>query len=230
MRRPTPSRRPQHRAPPRGPGRPAGRSTRDGVIADREALLDAAERLIGREGPGVTLGAIAAEAGVTKPILYRGVGDRDALVFALAGRLIRRMTEQVTQQVAPAGDPQDMLRRLARGYLELAAANRDLYLFVTAGGVGDDRLRQSLLLADGAAQQFAGAIAAFRAAHGADASVATVWSYGLVGSLHYVTLWWLRDASADLDAVTDQVTALLWSGFRIDDPPGGAPRRTRTRP
>jgi AcrR family transcriptional regulator len=222
MRRPKLSRRPQHRAP-RGPGRPAGRSIRDGVLADREALLDAAERLIGREGPGVTLGAIAAEAGVTKPILYRGVGDRDALVFALAERLIRRMVEQVGQQVAPAGDPEEMLRRLARGYLELAAANRDLYLFVTAGGVGEDRLRQSLLLADGAARQFENAIAAFRADRGADATVATVWAYGLVGSLHYVTLWWLRDASADLDTVTEHITALLWSGFRIDAVPGPTP-------
>lgn len=188
------------------------------MIADRETLLAAAERAIAREGPGVTLDAVAAEAGVTKPILYRGVGDRDALVFALAERLSRRMADQVAEQVALAKDPEDMLRRLVRGYLELASAQRNLYLFVTAGGVGDERLQQSLLLADGAAGQFVEGIAAFRAARGADPAVATVWSYGLVGSLHYVTLWWLREPSLDLDTVTEQITALLWAGLRLDDP------------
>ena len=50
---------------PRKRGRPAGRSSDDGVIADRETLLAAAERLIRKRGPGVPLGAIAIEAGVT---------------------------------------------------------------------------------------------------------------------------------------------------------------------
>ncbi len=206
------------RSTPRPRGRPPGRSSRDGVIAGRDALLAAAERAIARDGPRVTLDAIAAEAGVTKPILYRGVGDRDALVFALAERLTRRMTDQVAEQVARTEDPEDMLRRLVRGYLELAAAQRNLYLFVTAGGVGDKRLQQSLLLADGAAQQFVDGIAAFRSARGADPAVATVWSYGLVGSLHYVTLWWLREPSLELETVTEHITSLLWTGLRLEEP------------
>lgn len=188
------------------------------MIAGRDTLLAAAERLIAREGPGVTLDAVAAEAGVTKPILYRGVGDRDALVFALAERLTRRMADQVADQVALAKNPEDMLRRLVRGYLELASAQRNLYLFVTAGGVGDERLQQALFLADGAARQFVDGIAAFRSARGADPEVATVWSYGLVGSLHYVTLWWLREPALDLETVTEQITAMLWTGLRLDDP------------
>ena len=72
---------------PRKRGRPAGRTAADGVIADRDQLLSAAEALIGRDGPQVSLAAIAAQAGVTKPTLYREVGDRDALVHALAERL-----------------------------------------------------------------------------------------------------------------------------------------------
>ncbi len=198
---------------PRGPGRPAGRTATDGVIADRETLLAAAERLIRAQGPGVSLDAIATAAGVTKPILYRGVGDRDALVNALAARLTTRMSEGVAQLVARAPGPLEALRRLVAGYLDYAAKDRHLYLYVTAGGPGDDRVRQSLILADGTASQFAERIAAFRTAQGADASVATVWAYGLVGALHFVTLWWLRERALDVDQVTDQITALLWSGL-----------------
>ncbi len=204
---------------PRPRGRPAGRTAADGVVADREALLTAAERLIRDLGPSVSLQAIAAEAGVTKPTLYREVGDRDALVNALAERLSARMAAETRSLVAGAASPREGLRNLVAGYLELAARDRHLYLFVTAGVSGEDRVQQSLRLADGAASQFAEPIAAFRAARGADPAVATVWSYGLVGALHFVTLWWLRDEAVAAEVVIDQITALLWSGMGLESGP-----------
>ncbi|MEZ5557062.1 MAG: TetR/AcrR family transcriptional regulator [Pseudomonadales bacterium] len=179
-------------------------------------LLSAAEQLIHDQGPIVSLEAIALAAGVTKPTLYREVGDRDALVNALAERLATRMAEAIAGLVAQASTPRDGLRNLVAGYLALAARERNLYLFVTAGGPGDDRVQQSLLLADGAARQFAQGIAAYRTAQGADSAVATVWSYGIVGALHFVTLWWLRDQASEMDLVIDQITALLWTGMGLE--------------
>ena len=41
----------------------------------------------------------------------------------------------------------------------------------------------------------------------------------MVGALHFVTLWWLRDQALDGELVTDQVTALLWSGLELDEEP-----------
>lgn len=199
----------RHLGARRGPGRPAG----DGLVADRDALLAAAERLVRAHGPSVTLEAIAAEAGVTKPILYRGVGDKDALVAALAERLVARMTAEVTAMVAAAAGPREGLRALVEGYLALAERDRSLYLYVTAGGSRDDRVQQALLMADRTAEGFAAGIAAYRTAHGADPAVATAWSYGLIGALHFVTLWWLRDGGADTAAVAAQLTELLWSGL-----------------
>ena len=187
----------------------------DGVIANRETLLTTAEALIREQGTGVSLEAIAAAAGVTKPTLYREVGDKDALVNFLAERLALRMAAAIQELISQAPSPRDGLRSLVTGYLDFAARERNLYLFVTAGGNRDDRLQQSLLLADGAASQFAEPIAAYRAARGANPEVATVWSYGLLGALHFVTLWWLRDQTADLDLVIEQITALLWSGMAI---------------
>lgn len=182
-------------------------------------LLTTAEELIRNKGPAVSLQAIAIEAGVTKPTLYREVGDKDALVKALAERLSDRMQAAMTSLVAQASTPREGLRNLVAGYLDLAAGDRQLYLFVTAGGTGDDRLQQTLLLADGAASQFAEPIAEYRIARGADPSVANVWSYGLLGALHFVTLWWLRDQSVDSEVVIDQITTLLWSGMGIGDHP-----------
>jgi len=222
----TKTQRRRKRDEPRRRGRPAGRSNVDGVIADRETLLAAAERLVRQRGPGVSLDAIATEAGVTKPILYRGVGDRDALVQALALRLSARMADAMTQLVAQAQGPRDSLKRLVGGYLEGAAAERHLYLFVTAGGTSEDRVRQSLLLADDAARRFEPGIGSYRTARGADASVATVWSYAFVGALHFVTLWWLRDSALDIERVVEQITELLWDGLSREDAP---PPRRRAR-
>ncbi len=194
-------------------GRPAGRSTADGVIADRNHLLDAAEKLISKEGPEISLAAIAKEAGVTKPTLYREVGDRDAVVNLLAGRLAERMANAMAALMQQGNSPRDQFENLVGAYLEVASRDQNLYLFVTAGGTREDRLQQSLRLADSAATQLSEPIAAFRQAQKDDPSVAVVWSYGLLGALHYVTLWWLRDETVDKQTVIEQTTALLWSGL-----------------
>nr|MBO2503962.1 TetR family transcriptional regulator [Thermoanaerobacterales bacterium] len=53
---------------PSRPGRPRG--PRRDRSERRAELLDAAERAIRRTGPKASMDEIAAEAGITKPILY----------------------------------------------------------------------------------------------------------------------------------------------------------------
>lgn len=52
----------------------------------RRELLEAADRVVLRDGPQASMNAIAAEAGITKPILYRHFGDKSGLYAALAKR------------------------------------------------------------------------------------------------------------------------------------------------
>ena len=35
----------------------------------------------------------------------------------------------------------------------------------------------------------------------------------MIGALHFVTLWWLRDGTTDTDQIAEHVTTLLWSGL-----------------
>ncbi len=167
------------------------------------------------------MAAIAAEAQVTKPILYRGVGDKDALVGALAELLVDRINTAVGAAVVEATSPSDGLRSFVSAYLSVIDDDRNLYLFVTAGGSSDDRVGQALHLADRSAHPIATLLAAQRNADGTDPSVALTWAYGMIGTLHFVTLWWLRDGTLDRDQLTNHLTALLWSGLRGDTRPQG---------
>ena len=76
----------------RRPGRPTGRHH----VVDRERVLDAAERAIAEFGAGVSIEAIAREAGITKPIVYARVGKRTEVSDALAQRLADRLMDAAT--------------------------------------------------------------------------------------------------------------------------------------
>ena len=56
-----------------------------GVGSDRRAsLLAAIEPVLREEGPEASMTALAAGAGITKPVLYRHFGDKQALLAAWA--------------------------------------------------------------------------------------------------------------------------------------------------
>lgn len=77
---PSRSRRSSDSAPTAGPGRPKD-------LGKRAAILDAAKRLFTQQGfEGVSMDAIATEAGVSKLTVYSHFGDKDAL-FAEAVKL-----------------------------------------------------------------------------------------------------------------------------------------------
>lgn len=210
----TTARRVRHRPPTRRSGRPEGGQ----LIADRSQLLAAAEETIRANGPEVTMEAIAAASTVTKPILYRAIGDRDAVVAALAERFVDRLNAAGAVAMAGAQTPRDGLRRMVTTYVEIVEAERNVFLFVTAGGSGNDRLAQALRLADRSASLIAAELKTHRAAAGLDPAVGDTWAYGMIGAMQYVTLWWLRDPRLDSHELAEQLTTLLWSGL------GGEPR------
>ena len=52
----------------------------------RREFVDAALRVLDSDGPELLMDAVAAEAGVSKPVLYRYFSDKAALIDALAER------------------------------------------------------------------------------------------------------------------------------------------------
>jgi AcrR family transcriptional regulator len=88
----------------------------------RVELLDAADRVIRRSGPGVSMDEIASEAGVTKPILYRHFGDKDGLYEALAQRYVDELMHELDRD-SKAGDARDRLASRIDAYLSYVERN-----------------------------------------------------------------------------------------------------------
>src|ERR1700755_531222 len=70
----------------------------------REALIGGARRLLERHGPeGITMDAVACEAGVGKGTLFRRFGDRASLFHALIDDRERDFQEAFIRGPAPLG-------------------------------------------------------------------------------------------------------------------------------
>src|SRR2546421_7329441 len=99
--------------------------------ARRDELVDAALRSIRELGPDVSMEQIAAEAGVTKPILYRHFGDKDGLCEAVAQKVLGEMMADMARTLdmtQPAG-PQ-VISRTMDLYFRWAENDTNVYLFL----------------------------------------------------------------------------------------------------
>ncbi len=214
MTKPAPKKRPRRGPAPRALDAAAPRRGRP-PLADRERLLDAAERAIRRHGGAVSLERIAAKAGVTKPVLFAHVGDRRALVRALAERLLGRIEAAIRSALAgvPAGRP--ALERLIGAQLETIAADRNLYAFVNGAGAGDTDLGSTLAFAQRSAAPLVAGLAEARVRAGQDPAPAEAWGHAIIGMLHMTGLWWLQKParSGDAQRLARQLTELLWEGL-----------------
>ncbi len=165
---------------------------------------------------------IAAAADVTKPVLYRTIGDKNALVGALSERLVDAMSSAVDRAISdvppPSGSANDhgraVFQAALRGSLEVIDEDRSLFVFVNAGGPGTESFRA---LVDRSSVQMVDRFTTLRESTGLDAAPARTWAYAMVGAIQVVAMMWLRDEYDDLDAVAAQLAALMWPGVSSAD-------------
>ena len=192
----------------RRPGRPLGGQ----LVVDREHVLDAAERVIRRDGAGSSLEAVAVEAGVTKPIVYDRVGGRADLADALAERLADRMVFATRTALAGETLSQTGLTRFIEANLRTVADHRELFLYVTGGSTEQTALGR-LSLAGMSTQPLAKTLAVWRSGIQQDPGVAESWAFGIVGMLQMVSQWWITQEDLSATEVAGQISELLWNGL-----------------
>src|SRR4051794_16523832 len=96
----------------------------------RELLVDAAIGCIRREGPGASMDDIAAEAGVTKPILYRYFRHKADLYEAVAAHFTGVLSADLRKAMRRKENPRLALRASIDGFIRLVEREREIYRFL----------------------------------------------------------------------------------------------------
>lgn len=113
------------------PQRPSLAETSRALLHDR--VLDAVgELLADRSWPGVSMAAIAEQAGVSRQTIYNSFGNRQELAQAYVMREGARFSVAVGEAIRAHDDPTDALRAALRLFL-IAAAPHPLVRAITAG-------------------------------------------------------------------------------------------------
>jgi AcrR family transcriptional regulator len=179
----------------------------------RRALLDAADRIISREGPDVSMASIAAEAGISKPILYRHFGDKSGLYQALAERHTRILIDTVRAAFRRPGELRDRATAAIDTYLAAIAANRHLYRFLVHRAGAEDTATHSVMgtLIRGLGGELAELLLDEGRLH--DPVRGHIWGHATVGMVQAAGEWWLEHSTVPRATVVDGIVDLLLDGF-----------------
>ena len=181
----------------------------------REQLLDAADRIVQRDGPAASMRAMAAEAGITKPVLYRYFGDKDGLLAALAERHTRDLLDRLRAALRDGTDRYGRTAATIDAYLRAIEERPQVYRFLlhgspaVAAGVHDTVLSFSRRLGD----ELAAGIALELALPATERPVATAWAHGIVGMVQAAGDHWLAHRDLAREELVAALTGLLWGAF-----------------
>lgn len=189
----------------------------------REEFLDAAVTAIRRDGPGVSMEAIAREAGVTKPIVYRLFDDREGLVLALGDRIARQVIENVTAALEESliDHPKEAIRAAIAAYVEIIDTEPEVYRFLT-DQIGTWAASAPTGMAAEISRSIAVVLGEQLRARRLDSGPAEPWAFGIIGMVHFAGDWWSRSRIVPRDVLVTYLVDLLWDGLNGLPPHPGA--------
>ncbi len=199
--------------------------------AERERLiLDVAHARFAAHGfAAVTMDDVAADAGVTKPLLYAYFGNKERLYLACMERAGDAMFATVGEAVSHADSPADALRRGLHAFFAFVDEDRDAWrvLFdetLPAGGEIAERVAEhrERLLALVAQTNLARLPEQRRAAAKTEVEATSV---ALLGAAEALARWWLRTGAMPAADAAELLIATAEPGLRAQT----RPTRPRTQ-
>ena len=185
-------------------------------IERRAEFVEAALRAIAKHGPDFGMDDVAAEAGVTKPVLYRHFTDKADLHLALGQRgteiLFNRLMPALNQELAPL----PRIRRAIDAFFTTVEEYPNLYRLLVhppphaAHTAGADIAHEDKRLIASAVTAVLGD---YMRAFGMDSGAAEPWAHGVVGLVQNVGEWWLERQSMSKEAVVEYTTEIIWAAI-----------------
>lgn len=198
----------------------------------RKELLEAADRVVLRDGPGASMNAIAAEAGITKPILYRHFGDKEGLYRALAVRHTDALLSALRAALDAPAERRQRVESTLDTYLAAIETRPQVYRFLMHPSEADSGNERGFEAGQHSAPLLRrlgdelGNVIEERLDLGPDGQEkARVWGHGVVGMAYAAGDWWLRERPCSRAELVRQLADLLWGSLSMADDRPGAPGR-----
>jgi len=181
-------------------------------------MLDVAHALFAERGYGaVTMDVVAAEVGVTKPLLYAYYGNKERLYLACMDRAGDAMLAAVVGAVQSADSPAAALRGGLRAFFGFVDSDRDAWRVLfdesqpasgqIARQVASYRERLSRLVADAWLSDLPAR------ERGAAATRVEASSVALLGAAEALARWWLRTGAMRADEAAELLIETLEPGL-----------------
>jgi AcrR family transcriptional regulator len=178
----------------------------------RVELLDAAERAIRRVGAHASMDELAAEAGITKPILYSHFGDKAGLATALAERVAAELNRTIAASLSRMRDPSEMIAETIEAFCTFIQDEPELYRFLVHTALDHPTASGSKLVVD-ISQQVSVVLGSALRQAGADSGAAEPWAYAIVGMALAGAGWWIERQSMSKRDLVGYLSQLLWTGL-----------------
>jgi AcrR family transcriptional regulator len=181
----------------------------------RKALIDAAIRAVRRHGASAGMDQIAAEAGTSKPVVYRYFTDKADLYLAVGQRVAQGLVDRIKAAIEDQPDGRSMLAAGVDAYLHMIEEEPELYRFVVHHTLLDRPVENDLVTdySTMLGSYISRRLGDLMREVGLDSGAAEPWGFGLVGLVRSAGEWWLERQSMSRQALADYLTALIWSGF-----------------
>ncbi|GGO83939.1 TetR family transcriptional regulator [Wenjunlia tyrosinilytica] len=188
----------------------------------REELLDAANRVVLRDGPEASMNAIAKEAGITKPILYRHFGDKGGLYQALAQRHTDALLDTLRAALDRPGTRRDRVAAGLDAYLSTIEASPQVYRFLmhpsdepAEGDRSFETSRHAVPMLRRLGEELAHVMAERIDLGPGGERTARAWGHGVVGMMYAAGDWWLAEEHCSRAELVEELTDLLWGRLTV---------------
>ena len=184
----------------------------------RQQLLDIGRRLFAERGfEGTSIEEIAAQAGVSKPVVYEHFGGKEGLYAVVVDREVERLTT-ITMALLDGKQSRPKFEAAAVTLLRYIEDNADGFrILVRDSSPGATTGTYGTLLSD-IAGQVEYIMADFLKSRGRDPKLAPMYSQMLVGMVAFTGQWWLDARKPKLEQVATNLIDLAWNGLSQLDP------------
>lgn len=160
----------------------------------RAEFVRAAIAAIRKYGPDVAMEHIAAEAGITKPILYRYFRDKGDLYMAVSEHVTLSLRAVLLSGLDVDGDPRELLRMVIDTYLTFIQQDPEVYRFVVRRSFPDRPVQRDPVTTNN--ELIAGRLTTIFSARlralGMESGGAATWAHAGVGMVQAAGDWWLE--------------------------------------